>query len=280
MTDFRRVLVVGLGLVGGSWALALRETGFAGEIIGLDPSPGATAARTGGAVDRLLPRGLEPGDISTGDLVVLAGPIGVSVALAATVAPTLPAGAVVTDVGSVKRTVCDAWAQHLVPGGGRFVGGHPMAGSHRSGFEAARADLFVGVPYFLATSRSRADEGAARDRVAAVVRSLGARPVLVETGAHDRDLAVTSHLPQVLAWALDAVVTDAAPSLPGGTGLHDMTRLAASDRQLWADVLEANADELAAPLDAMLRRLAALRAALADGDRDGVRDALAPQRVP
>jgi prephenate dehydrogenase len=276
MIPFDRVVIVGVGLIGGSWALALRRAGFTGPVLGLDPSPQAAAALESGVLDALLPRGLRAGDLLPGDLAVLAAPVRVSTEAAAAIAPTLPPGVVVTDVGSVKRTVCTAWANHAVPGGGRFVGGHPMAGSHRSGFRAARADLFDDVAYFLTTSRTLADEGPARARVAATVSALGARPVLVEMGSHDRDVAVTSHLPQLLSWALDAVVRDAAPELPGGPGLADMTRLAASDRALWDDVLAANADELVGPVTDLVDRLTAARDALATGDRHRLHVALAP----
>ena len=276
MIPFERVMIVGIGLMGGSWALALQRAGFAGPVVGLDPDRRAAAALEAGVLDQLLPRGLRPGDLRPGDLAVLAGPVGVNTELAVEVAPTLPAGVVVTDVGSVKRTVCTAWARHSVAGGGRFVGGHPMAGSHLSGFAAARADLFDDVAYFLTTSRALADEGPARARVAATVAALGARPVFVEMGVHDRDVAVTSHLPQVVSWALEAIVRDAAPELPGGTGLADMTRLAASDRNLWADILDANADEVLGPLTELVARLAAARDALADGDEARLNAALTP----
>lgn len=276
MIPFDRVLIVGVGLIGGSWALGLRRAGFAGPVVGLDPDRRAVAALRAGAVDELLVRGLQPGDLRAGDLAVLAGPVGLSTALASTIAPTLPPGAVVTDVGSAKRRVCIAWARHAVPGGGRFVGGHPMAGSHRSGFAAARADLFDDVPYYLATSRALPDEEPARTRVAATVAALGARPVLVETSTHDRAMAVTSHMPQIVSWALDAVVRDAAPRLPGGAGLADMTRLAASDRALWDDVLAANADELVGPLTELVDRLSAARDALAGGDHAHLHEALTP----
>lgn len=274
MIPFDRVLIVGVGLIGGSWALALRRAGFAGPVIGLDPGPEAVAALHAGAVDALLPRGLEPCDARAGDLVLLAGPVGVITDLAATIAPTLAAEIVVTDVGSVKRAVCTAWAKHAAAGGGRFVGGHPMTGSHCSGFPAARADLFDGVPYFLSTSRTLADEEAARTRVAAAVAAIGARPVVVEMGAHDRDVAVTSHVPQLVSWALHAVVRDAGPELPGGPGLADMTRLAASDRVLWDDVLTANAEAMLGPLSDLVDRLGAARDALADGDRARLHAAL------
>ena len=289
MIPFDRVVVVGIGLVGGSWALALRRAGFRGRIVGVDPDPRAVAALDAGAVDELFARALQPGDLRAGDLAVLAAPVGVSTSLAADIGATIPAGVVVTDVGSVKRAVCSAWAAHTPPDGGRFVGGHPMAGSHRSGFAAARADLFDDVPYYLVTGPdvigldtigqdAISDDPASTQagaKVVATVTALGARAVLVDPAAHDRSVAVTSHVPQLLSWALDAVVRDALPELPGGPGLADMTRLAASDRRLWEDVLVANADELLQPLTDLIDRLAAARGALADLDHVRLSDALA-----
>ena len=290
MIPFDRVVVVGIGLLGGSWALALRRAGFPGRIVGVDPDPRAVAALDAGAVDELLARALQPGDLRAGDLAVLAAPVGVSTSLAADIGATIPAGVVVTDVGSVKRAVCSAWTAHIPPGGGRFVGGHPMAGSHRSGFAAARADLFDDVPYYLVTGPDAigldpigqdaiSDHPASTQagaKVVATVTALGARAVLVDPAAHDRSVAVTSHVPQLLSWALDAMVRDALPALPGGPGLADMTRLAASDRRLWEDVLVANADELLQPLTDLIDRLAAARGALADLDHARLSAALAP----
>jgi len=287
---FDRVVVVGIGLLGGSWALALRRAGFRGRIVGVDPDPRAVAALDAGAVDELLARALQPGDLRAGDLAVLAAPVGVSISLAADLAATIPDGVVVTDVGSVKRAVCSAWSAHTPPDGGRFVGGHPMAGSHRSGFAAARADLFDDVPYYLVTGPDAigldtigqdaiSDDPASTQadaKVVATVTALGARAVLVDPASHDRSVAVTSHVPQLLSWALDAVVRDALPELPGGPGLADMTRLAASDRRLWEDVLVANADELLQPLTDLIDRLAAARGALADLDHARLSAALAP----
>jgi len=277
---FDRVVVVGIGLLGGSWALALRRAGFRGRIVGVDPDPRAVAALDAGAVDELLARALRPGDLRAGDLAVLAAPVGVSTSLAAEIAETIPAGVVVTDVGSVKRAVCSAWATHTRPDGSQFVGGHPMAGSHRSGFAAARADLFDDVPYYLVAGQDAIGDDPASARagakVVATVTALGARAVHVDPASHDRSVAVTSHVPQLLSWALDAVVRDAIPELPGGPGLADMTRLAASDRRLWEDVLVANADELLQPLTDLIDRLAAARGALADLDHARLSAALAP----
>jgi len=276
---FDRVVVVGIGLLGGSWALALRRAGFPGRIVGVDPDPRAVAALDAGAVDELLARALRPGDLRAGDLAVLAAPVGVSTSLAAEIAETIPAGVVVTDVGSVKRAVCSAWATHTRPDGSRFVGGHPMAGSHRSGFAAARADLFDDVPYYLVAGQDAIGDdpvsARAGAKVVATVTALGARAVLVDPASHDRSVAVTSHVPQLLSWALDAMVRDARPELPGGPGLADMTRLAASDWRLWEDVLVANADELLQPLTDLIDRLAAARGALGDRDQVRLSDALA-----
>ena len=191
MSSFERVLVAGVGLIGGSWALGLRRAGFTGKILGFDRDEVLERIRASGAVDEA--RAGLPDDARAGDLVVLAVPVGATVELLSGWARALPDGVVVTDVGSTKRAVCEA-ARGLAA---TFVGGHPMAGSVRSGVEAARADLFAGAPWFLV-----AGEGEARNRVADMVASFGAHPVVVDPEEHDRRVALGSHLPQLVASAL------------------------------------------------------------------------------
>jgi len=261
MVPFERVLIVGLGLIGGSTALALRRAGFEGEIVAYDMAPAAKQALTAGTVDALHDRALEAGGARAGDLVVLATPVGATVEILRGPARHLAAGVVVTDVGSTKRAVCAAWDEQPAQPGVDFVGGHPMCGSHRSGFAAAREDLFDGATYFLV-----ADHGTARDDMTAVVEALGARPVVVDAGTHDRAVAMSSHLPQLLASVLGAVVADSDLPVVRASGLASMTRLAASPWSVWSDTFATNHDVLAEPLDQVIALLAEARSALAVGD--------------
>jgi len=259
---FGRVLVVGVGLIGGSWALALRRAGFAGEIVGFETPSAAGAAAA--LVDRVESHVPVAGDVRDGDLVVIATPVGAAAELLRREARSWPAGAVVTDVGSTKREVCDAAAGLAAD----FVGGHPMAGSERSGAAAARADLFDGAPYFLC-----APAGSARDRVASVAASLGARPVFATAEKHDVAVAFSSHLPQMLSVALvDALDGE---EVVAGPGLADMTRLAASPWSVWRDILMSNRHNVGAALDRMALRLERARAALAAGDERALEELFA-----
>lgn len=261
MIPFERVLIVGLGLIGGSWALALQRAGYGGPVLAYDPSPAAADGVLAGAVDEHHARPWQPGDALAGDLVVLATPVGTTVDILRAAGPELPAGVVLTDVGSTKRAVCAAWDQLPARGGVDFVGGHPMAGSHRTGFAAARADLFDGATYFLV-----AGHGTAREDVTAVVTALGARAVLVGAETHDRAVALSSHLPQLVSSMLGAVVAESDVPVVRAPGLATMTRLAASPWSVWRDVLLSNRDELTKPLDELMTLLAEARDALAAGD--------------
>lgn len=246
------VLIAGLGLIGGSLARALRGRGYL--VSGVDPRPAALrAARRAGVLDRTARR-IEDG-LATADMVVLAAPPAANLALLRRVARFGRDGQVVTDVSSVKRHICEEAARL----GLDFVGGHPMAGRERSGFEAAEADLFRGRPWILTAPASSRALRAAR----ALVRAVGARPVVLSPSEHDRVVAFVSHLPQLVAWALwDAVRHDgvAGPRAGlAGPAYADMTRIAASPPGLWRQILAENGREIERALVAFLRALAAAR---------------------
>lgn len=238
--------VCGLGLVGGSLARALTARGFA--VVGVDRPGPLRKARAARAIARSA--GLEAA-LAEADVLVLAAPPLANLGLLRRVARRARPGLVVTDVTSVKRPMVRE-ARRLGLAG--FVGGHPMAGRERAGFDASAADLFRGRPWILTGGRPRAEAAVRR-----LVRATGARPVSMDAAQHDRVVARLSHLPQLVAWALlEAAHRDAttARSLAlAGPGFGDMTRLARSPRRLWRDILEANRDEVA-------RALHDLRAAL------------------
>jgi prephenate dehydrogenase len=258
---FRRVLISGVGLIGGSWALGLRRAGYGGAILGFDRLETLERIRELGVVDEVSAG--PPEAAGAGDLVVLATPVAATVEALTGWARALPAGTVVTDVGSTKRAVCEA-ARGLAAS---YVGGHPMAGAERSGVERARADLFDGATWFLV-----APEGEARDRVASVVSSLGATPVTIDAEEHDRRVALGSHLPQIVASALAAVLVNETDPAAGGPGLASMTRLAASPWSVWGDILKTNRDALTGPLAALIAELEGARDALEAGDSVALED--------
>jgi prephenate dehydrogenase len=272
-----RVAVVGLGLLGGSVALAARQRGAAREVIGATRSAEARAqALASGAVDRVVPLA----EVARGaDLVVLATPVG---AMAATVrqlkldtasfaqraeGERRPPSLVVTDVGSVKAPLVDT-LPGLLPAGCTYVGSHPMAGSHHRGISHARADLFDRAVCVV----TEAADAAAGARVVGFWEALGARVVRRTAAQHDAEVAWVSHLPHLLAFAFAgslAAAPPAAAELAGG-GFRDFTRIARSDGELWADILTVNRKALAAPLSAAGAKLEEIARALEAGDAEGL----------
>lgn len=264
---FRHVLLIGTGLIGASLGLALRQYRLAGTVTGWDRSPQHldTALRTGaiaGARARLEATGA--------DLIVLATPVGAMPGLLAELALTVEPGAIVTDVGSTKEGVMAAAA--CLPPGAAFVGGHPMAGLATSGPEAACADLFAGRKWVLCPPSGSGDAVA---RLTALVRGIGAEPVLRAPAVHDRHVAAVSHLPQVASSALALAGKAALAHEPEGfalaaRGWQDMTRLAASSPEMWRDICLANGHALQAALRQYVAELERFAAAIANGDAEAL----------
>jgi prephenate dehydrogenase len=243
------VVVVGLGLVGGSLARALTRAGYA--VVGVDRPAVLRRARRARAVAR-TEADLERAVVGA-DIVILAATPAANLRLLRRVARAAP-NTLVTDVGSVKGPIARAAASL---GLRRFVGGHPMAGSERSGFAASQADLFRGRAWVLTPVRAGAADLAVLRRLA---RAVGARPIItMSPDQHDRAVAFLSHAPQLFAWALrDAARGDrvAARWLKmAGPGFRDMTRLARSPRRLWREILDQNRREVARALGAVRRAL-------------------------
>jgi len=266
--------VVGLGLLGGSLALAARSRGVAREVVGSTRQSDARArALASGAVDEVRP--LE--EVARGaQLVVLATPVYAMPAVIEGLQDSLEPGAIVSDVGSVKLAVRDALSG-LLPRGVHYVGSHPMAGSHERGMGSARADLFEGAPCVVC----EADDPAARERVAAFWRALGSRVVLRDAARHDVEVAWTSHLPHLLAFAFAHALSQAPAGARdvAGSGFRDFTRIAWSDAELWADILGANRKAIAAPFGAVSASLSAIARAIDAGDGDGLESLLSEART-
>lgn len=244
------IVIVGLGLIGGSLAHDLTALGQ--RVIGVDRPEILRAARR----RRLIAAGRTTVEaaVDEGALVVLCAPPKANERLAARLLRRLPADVVVTDTGSVKAGIT-ARARRL--GARCFVAGHPMAGSEGSGLTAARAGLFRDRPWLLASDSGA--EPRALGRVRALARALGARPTLIDARTHDRVMAFLSHLPQVVAWALSDAARhdpDARRALGlAGPGFRDMTRLAKSPPGLWRQILSANAPEVRHAAQAFERAL-------------------------
>lgn len=263
---FERIAIVGLGLIGGSLALAARQAWPSALVIGVDRNAVLEKAMSRHAID------VASEDLmiaSEADLVVLAPPVQQILELLPTLPRYIAADAVVTDVGGTKREIVSAAA--ALPPRLPFVGGHPLAGSVRSGMDAARADLFADRPWLFTPLPGAAEEPLSRLR--AFVEVLGARPVtLASPAAHDGLAAFLSQLPQLTASALMAVIGEeiGAEGLDlAGRGLVDTTRLAASPAAPWADLCRSNRDEIARALDALVGVLLSLRDGLADEETVG-----------
>lgn len=256
-----RVAVLGVGLIGGSVGLAVRQR-LGASVCGYDSSPNAMQrARQRGAVDQAAESVAEA--VRDAQAAFVAVPVGALPELIDKVLGAAPADCVVTDVGSTKRAVVAAHEDE------RFVGGHPLAGAENAGVEHARADLFEGCTWYL--TPTSCTSGVLYERLHRMLHSLGAQPSAIDAQHHDRILATVSHLPHVLANVLVSQVagTLAAGSerLPAtGPSFRDATRVAGAPSAIWTDIYLSNSDALMAELDATIQRLEAIRAALQGGD--------------
>jgi prephenate dehydrogenase len=256
-----RLAVIGTGLIGASVALAARRAGVP-AVVGWDPHPAFLAvAAERGAVE---PAPGLPAAVREAELVLVAAPVGELPQAVREVLEHAPAGCTVTDVGSTKRPVSAAAA-----GDGRFVGGHPICGAETRGPERATADLFDGATWFLTPTASTEPD---RLRlVHGLVTALGARPVAIGPDAHDRLVAVTSHLPHVLANVLlnqagAARIDGHDPLQAAGGSLRDMTRIGGANPRIWVDIFLDNREALRAALAEQRRLLEQVEAALDAGD--------------
>jgi prephenate dehydrogenase len=278
---FEKVGIVGLGLIGGSIALAARQLWPTSLVIAVDNKDVLEIAMRLHAIDVAAD---DPIVLAEADLVILAAPVKQNVAFLGDLDDYVRTPAVVTDVGSTKRAT--AAAARELPDRFTFIGGHPLAGSAHSGLEHARDDLFRGRPWILTVddgAMAAAGTASAVERLTSFVQALGAVPKRMTADAHDRLVAALSHLPQLTASALMKVVGDevGADGLTlAGRGLADTTRLAASPADIWKDITATNADNIGAALDTLIGVLKDLRKDLQTGDRlDEVFEAAARWRA-
>jgi prephenate dehydrogenase len=259
--------VIGLGAIGGSLAWQAHLAGVP-RVVGFSPSRSdAVQALRSAAVTELADSAVKA--VRGADLVVLAVPAAATLELIGRLRPALEPGAVLTDVCSVKApVVARAVSEGL---GERFAGGHPLAGTHGSGFAAARPDRLRGCVVYVCETGTPGGEHAARRVMRFWEDVVQAQPVLIDPQAHDRQLAWTSHLPQAVASALAKTLADRGlAGLSFGTGARDTTRLAASNPDLWLDILLYNREPVAQALTAAEGGLAELRRLLEAGDADGL----------
>jgi prephenate dehydrogenase len=257
-----RLAVVGTGLIGASAALAARRADEPGAVVGWDDDPAVLElAVERGAVE---PAASLAQALQDADLALVAVPVAGLPGVVADVLDAAPQSCTVTDVGSTKSAVCDA-----VGDDPRFVGGHPICGAEARGPGSASADLFEGATWFL--TPLTATEPARYRTAHAFAVALGARPVAIDPAAHDRLVAVTSHLPHALANVLlnqagSARVEGHDPLTAAGGSLRDMTRIAGANPRIWVDIFLENREELQSALGEHRRRVEQLESALASGD--------------
>lgn len=271
---YDRVALIGLGLIAGSMALAMKRAGLAGEVVGHARSQETrdTALRIG-LVDRVTDTAAEA--VADADLVVLCVPVGAMGDVAREIAPRLKPGATISDVGSVKRAVIDAVAPHLPPVV-NFVPAHPLAGTEQSGPEAGFAELFDNR-WCLLVPQEGADP-AAIARLRALWEGMGAHVEDMDADHHDLVLSVTSHTPHLIAYTMVGVaddlrrVTDSEVIKYSAAGFRDFTRIAASDPTMWRDVFLTNKDATLEILGRFTEELFALQRAIRTGDGEMLHD--------
>ena len=252
------VAIVGTGLIGASFGLALRQHGFTGPILGVSSERAIADAVAAGAIDRGLPLAEAVGQA---DLVFLSQAIGRILDTLRHLDPLLKPGALVTDAGSTKTEIVDLGRQCIRRG--QFLGGHPMAGKESRGAAAAEGSLFRGRTWVLTPDeRPELETPAARD-LAGWIRRIGGRLVVLDCDEHDRVVAFTSHLAQLASTALASTVAENLTRGPhlrvAGPGLTDMTRLALSSYELWRDILATNSEQIDRALSRYIQELEHIR---------------------
>lgn len=267
-SSFRNITVIGTGLIGGSWGLALKGRGFAGRITGCDRPEVLARARELGAVDEGEENVAKA--VRAAELVIVATPIGGALDLLPQLKVAVAAKALVTDTGSTKRAILKR-AGEVFGDDPLFLGGHPLAGKEQSGIENANASVFEGAGYVLTPSSPKHLEDERVRSFAALVEGVGARVLASDAETHDRALAHLSHLPQLLSTGLASVIAeeDSRNPLPlefAASGFRDMTRLAESPEGVWRDVWVTNADNVRFALEALIRKLEEMKSHLDDGD--------------
>lgn len=267
-----RVAIIGLGLIGGSLARALGRLARPPEIVGWSRNVDELErARDDGVIRTAV---TEPrAALHNADLVVYGTPVGATLEFMREHRGAWSEGAVIMDVGSVKREIMER-ARALALND-RFIGAHPMAGAERSGYAASRANLFDGARVWICVGDSASTES----RALAFWYAVGGEPARIDPADHDQLMARVSHLPQMLASAL-ALALEAGNVMPDdlGPGARDMTRLAGSAPGLWTDLLLRNTEALAGPLTDIRSALDALAGALEAGDTNELNELLAGAR--
>jgi prephenate dehydrogenase len=269
---FQNALIIGLGVIGGSVACGVKKYQIANTVVGYALIADTEAALTANAIDVAVTSEADLRlAISAADLVILALPVDLCIAMLPLIKEHLQPGAVLTDVCSVKKPIANAVARELASKAGQFIAAHPIAGSHLSGFEGADADLFRGASVILAPSANQD----AFKKVNHLWQALGAEIEVMSNDLHDERYANLSHLPHIVAFALANTVLSLTERSQGdlhrlnsqvGKGFLDTTRIAASSAELWAGISMANREALLVSLDEFMAQITDVRDALEVSD--------------
>ncbi|MGD0921195.1 MAG: prephenate dehydrogenase/arogenate dehydrogenase family protein [Terriglobia bacterium] len=264
--DFQHISIVGLGLMGGSWGLALKQRGVPARRVGCDRPEVLNRALAAGAVDEGSAD--LPTAVRDADVIILATPVGVILDLLPQLKEAVLPRALVTDVGSTKRLICQR-AREVLGEEPLFLGGHPLAGKERSGLENADAALLENARYVLTPL---SPDHLADERVKAfssLLEALGARPFVMDASTHDRAVAFLSHLPQLVSSGVASMIAEqgAEDFLPlelAAAGFRDVTRLAESPYSLWRDICLTNIENIQSALEALIDKLETMKLHLSD----------------
>ena len=254
---FKRISIIGLGLIGGSWALALQKLGYPAHRVGLDEPAVLERAIASGALHQAATNIDEA--IQDSDLIILATPVGRILEMLPQVKSAAPSHALITDVGSTKQRIVEC-AKELPAGGPLFLGSHPLAGKERSGFGYADADLFRHACYAIVPSSPADMEDERVKAFVTLLQTIGAQPYVMDAAGHDVAVAYLSHMPQLLSTGLAGMVAEKAgqnglPLELAGSGFRDLTRLAESPYSMWRDICLTNIENIQSALDAMIQKL-------------------------
>jgi len=258
---FRKVTVIGVGLIGGSFAMAIKKHRLAREVVGV--SQRQTTLQTALKM-KVIDQGYQDVKkaVSNADLVVLSTPVSIIMGMLSLIGPHLKRNCIVTDVGSAKMAIVNAAAEHL-PAPAMFVGSHPMSGSEKRGVQNAFPELFENSMCIMTPTKS--SNRSATDRIKKLWTKLGAKVKIMSPEEHDKALAYVSHLPHLLAYSLMGTIPN--EYLPyTAKGFKDTTRIASSSPQMWNDICMGNSRNILNSLDAMVQNLSSLRKAIVMND--------------
>jgi prephenate dehydrogenase len=261
--NFEKVTIVGLGLIGGSWGLALKKYGLAVRRVGFGRASTIARALAVDAVDEGTDDLRKA--VQDAGLIILAAPVGAILDCIPRLKDAANSAALVSDVGSTKRLICEC-ARETLGDKPLFLGGHPLAGKERAGVENADATLFVNARYVVTALDSSHLEDPRVKTFVSMISAIGARPYFMDPVRHDRALAFLSHLPQLLSSGLASLIAEESelPVELAATGFRDVTRLADSPYSVWRDICLTNLENIQRALDALIEKLEFMKCHLSD----------------